>query len=42
AQPIVSMGEIAAETLFKLINNEPIEQRHISLPVELIERESTK
>lgn len=41
AQPIVSMGEIAAETLFKLINNEPIEQMHISLPVQLIEREST-
>lgn len=42
AQPIVSMGEIAAETLFKLIKNEPIEQMHISLPVQLIERESTK
>ncbi len=41
AQPIVSMGEFAAETLFKLINDEPIEQLHISLPVELIEREST-
>ncbi|HAX73540.1 MAG TPA: LacI family transcriptional regulator [Firmicutes bacterium] len=42
AQPITSMGQIAAETLFKLINQEDIEQRHISLPVELIERESTK
>ena len=42
AQPIQSMGEIAAETLFKLIKKEPIEQLHITLPVELIERESTK
>ena len=42
AQPITEMGEIAAETLFKLINNEPINQLHMTLPVELIERESTK
>ena len=42
AQPILSMGQIAAETLFKLINNEEINQRHITLPVELIERESTQ
>jgi len=41
AQPIVDMGELAAETLFKLIKNEPIEQFHVSLPVKLIEREST-
>ena len=41
AQPIVEMGELAAETLFKLIKNEAIEQFHISLPVKLIEREST-
>ncbi|MEE1238244.1 MAG: substrate-binding domain-containing protein, partial [Turicibacter sp.] len=41
AQPIVEMGELAAETLFKLIKNEAIEQIHISLPVKLIEREST-
>ncbi len=41
AQPILSMGQIAAETLFKLINEEEISQRHIILPVELIEREST-
>ena len=42
AQPITEMGEMAAETLFKLINNEPINQLHMTLPVELIERESTK
>lgn len=42
AQPITEMGEIAAETLFKLINNGPINQLHMTLPVELIERESTK
>ena len=41
AQPILSMGQIAAETLFKLINGEEINQYHIILPVELIEREST-
>lgn len=41
AQPIVEMGELAAETLFKLIKNEAIEQFHISLPVKLIERESS-
>ena len=30
AQPIQSMGEIAAETLFKLIKKEPIDQLHIT------------
>lgn len=42
AQPIVTMGELAATTLFQLLNGEKIEQFHIQLPVKFIERESTR
>jgi len=42
AQPIHAMSELAANTLFKLINNEEINELHQIIPVELIERESTE
>lgn len=42
AQPIGAMSKLATETLFKLINQEEIGELHQIIPVELIERESTK
>lgn len=41
-QPIRRMGELALETLVKLLNEEPISEFHSVLDVKLIERESTK
>lgn len=41
-QPIRKMGELALETLVKLLNEEPISEFHSVLDVKLIERESTK
>lgn len=42
AQPVHDMSELATHTLFKLINDEEIDELHHIIPVELIERESTK
>lgn len=42
AQPVHELSEMATNVLFKLINNEPIENLHQIIPVKLIERESTK
>jgi len=42
AQPVGAMSKLATETLFKLINREEIDELHQIIPVELIERESTK
>jgi DNA-binding LacI/PurR family transcriptional regulator len=36
------MGELALESLVKLLNEEPITDFHSVLDVKLIERESTK
>jgi DNA-binding LacI/PurR family transcriptional regulator len=41
-QPISRMGELALESLVKLLNDEPITDFHSVLDVKLIERESTK
>ncbi|MDY0346787.1 MAG: LacI family DNA-binding transcriptional regulator [Acholeplasma sp.] len=41
-QPIRRMGELALESLVKLLNEEPITDFHSVLDVKLIERESTK
>ncbi len=41
-QPIRRMGELALETLVKLLNEETISEFHSVLDVKLIERESTK
>lgn len=41
-QPIRRMGELALETLVKLLSDEPIADFHSVLDVKLIERESTK
>jgi len=41
AQPTNVMSEQATNTLFKMINGETVEELHRSIPVELIEREST-
>jgi DNA-binding LacI/PurR family transcriptional regulator len=41
-QPIRRMGELALESLVKLLNDEPITDFHSVLDVKLIERESTK
>jgi DNA-binding LacI/PurR family transcriptional regulator len=41
-QPIRRMGELALDTLVKLLNEEPISEFHSVLDVKLIERESTK
>jgi len=40
-QPIKKMGELALETLIKLLNDEQLEEFHQILDVEIIEREST-
>ena len=42
AQPVHAMSELATHTLFKLINNEDIDELHQIIPVELIVRESTE
>ena len=41
AQPTHAMSEIATNMLFSMINGEAIKELHQSIPVELIEREST-
>ena len=41
AQPIYEMGILGANTLFKLLNKEELEEFHIQLPVTFVEREST-
>ncbi|MDY0211048.1 MAG: LacI family DNA-binding transcriptional regulator [Acholeplasma sp.] len=41
-QPIRKMGELALESLVKLLNDEPINEFHSVLDVKLIDRESTK
>jgi len=41
AQPVHAMSELATHTLFKLINNETIDDLHHIIPVTLIERDST-
>ncbi len=41
-QPIRRMGELALESLVKLLNDEPLGDFHSVLDVKLIERESTK
>ncbi len=41
-QPIRRMGELALESLVKLLNDEPLPDFHSVLDVKLIERESTK
>ncbi len=40
-QDIEQMGEIASDTIIKLINNEEIEMSHI-VPIKIVERKSTK
>lgn len=42
AQPIRRMGELALESLVKLLNDEPLGDFHSVLDVKLIERDSTK
>ncbi|WP_027407986.1 LacI family DNA-binding transcriptional regulator [Anoxybacteroides tepidamans] len=42
SQPIYEMGAIAARILVKQIEGKPLEQIHYMLPVELIERQSTR
>ena len=41
-QPIRRMGELAVESLVKILNNEPLAEFHRVLDVKLVERESTK
>ncbi len=42
AQPIDKIGEIATDTLLTLIHKKKLKQKHIMLPVKLIERATTK
>ncbi|WBL14643.1 LacI family DNA-binding transcriptional regulator [Sutcliffiella sp. NC1] len=42
AQPIYEMGKTAAELLIKLINNENVEQTYFKLPIEVLERGTTR
>lgn len=42
AQPIYDMGRIATELLIKVIGGKKLLKKHVRLPVELIERETTK
>ena len=42
AQPIIDMGKVTVDKLIKLINKKDLEEIHSVLPVELIERETTK
>jgi len=42
AQPTAIMSNLATDTLFKMINGEVITELHRSIPVELIERDSTR
>lgn len=41
-QPVNEMGKLAAELILKMSNNEPLNKKHFTLPVQLIKRESTK
>jgi len=41
AQPVAQMSKAAIDTLFELINEEPVTELHKIIPVEFIEREST-
>ncbi len=38
--PVVTMGKIAAEMLLALLNNQPLQQRQVVLPIEIVERDS--
>jgi len=42
AQPIIDMGKVTVDKLIKLINKKDLEEIHSVLPVELIERDTTK
>lgn len=42
AQPIAEMGKVTVDKLLKLINKKELEEIHSVLPVELIERQTTK
>ena len=42
AQPLDEMGKLAAELILRMSRNEEIERRQYVLPVQLIQRESTK
>lgn len=42
AQPIRLMGELALDSLVKLLNDEPLQEFHKVIDVKLIERDSTK
>ncbi|KFZ27732.1 MAG: Catabolite control protein A [Candidatus Izimaplasma bacterium HR2] len=42
AQPIIDMGIVTVDKLLKLLNKKDLEELHSVLPVELIERDSTK
>jgi DNA-binding LacI/PurR family transcriptional regulator len=42
AQPIVDMGRVTIDKLLRLLNKENLKEIHSVLPVELIERETTK
>ena len=39
-QPSRQIGQVATQMLFDLIENQPVSQRHITLPTELIVRQS--
>jgi LacI family transcriptional regulator len=41
-QPAYEMGREAADLLIKLINNEKVQEKYIQMPVEFIERQTTR
>lgn len=41
-QPAYEMGEVAAESLIKIINKEKLEKQHIKLDVSFIDRQTTR
>jgi LacI family transcriptional regulator len=42
AQPIYEMGKIATELLLEQMEGNPLEEKHYRLPIEIIERNTTK
>ncbi|MBE7149084.1 ribose operon transcriptional repressor RbsR [Bacillus mycoides] len=42
AQPIYKMGKIATELLLEQMEGNPLEEKHYRLPIEIIERNTTK
>lgn len=42
SQPAYEMGEVAAESLIKMINKEPLIEQHIKLDVTFIDRQTTR